>query len=271
MRYRLLVLDVDGTLLDSEHRLRPRVADAVRAAQSAGMGVTLATGKLLPSVRPILAAMGIRGPQITLNGAATVESETGKAVRFRPLNEDDRRAIIATVRAADPSVLISHFSLDAIYLDQHHPNAGIFAEYGEGPPVFIPDLLAGTLPPAAKILLSAAPARLVALRAVVTPRLAGRVSITATTTDFLEFFAAAAGKGRALVDLRARLGLAREAIIAIGDGENDLPLLREAGLAVAMANGAAPTHAVAHHITASNDDEGVAIFLEALLRGEIPA
>ena len=68
-KYQWLVLDVDGTLLDSQHVLRPRVAGAVVAAASAGLWVTLATGKLLRSIRPLLEQMKITGPQIVLNGA----------------------------------------------------------------------------------------------------------------------------------------------------------------------------------------------------------
>lgn len=265
--YSLLALDVDGTLLDSDHILRPRVARAVRAAQSAGLVVALATGKLLPSVRPLLAEMRLRGPQIVLNGAATQESVSGEPLRFCPLREDDRRAVLSAVREAAPDVLVSHFALDGIYMDRRHPYVRIFEEYGEGPPVYVPDLLADDLPPAAKILLAGAPARLAELRAAVTPLLAPRVSITTTTPDFLEFFDPAAGKGHALRALRERLDLPREAVIAMGDGENDLPLLAEAGLAIAMGNGAATVRQAAHRIAPSNDEEGVAVVIEELLAG----
>lgn len=265
MNYKLLALDVDGTLLDSAHTLRPRVAAAVRSAQTAGMVVTLATGKLLASVHPLLAEMALRGPQIVLNGAATQDSVTGEPERFCPLLAEDRRAVLAAVRESAPDVLISHFALDGIYMDRRHPWVRIFEEYGEGPPVYVPDLLAGDLPPAAKILISGPPERLAELRAAVTPLLAPRVSITTTTPDFLEFFDPAAGKGQALVALRERLGLPREAVVAIGDGENDLPLLAEAGLAVAMANGAATTRQAASIVAPSNDEDGVAVFIEGLL------
>ncbi len=262
--YRLIALDVDGTLLDPAHRLRPRVADAVRAAGAAGMMVSLATGKLLESVRPILATLGIAGPQIVLNGAATVDSHSGQALRFCPLRETDRRAVIEAVRAADPRVLVSHFALDTIYMDRDHQMVGVFAEYGEGPPLFVPDLLASTLPPAAKVLLSGTPEQLARVRAAVTPALGRRVSITTTTPDFLEFFDPSAGKGQALAALREALDVPREAVVAIGDGENDVPLLREAGLAVAMANGAEATRRAADLIAPSNDEDGVAVVLEAL-------
>ncbi|HLJ81631.1 MAG TPA: Cof-type HAD-IIB family hydrolase [Ktedonobacterales bacterium] len=265
MTYRLLVLDVDGTLLDSSHHLRDRVAQAVRAAPSAGLMVALATGKLFASVRPLLERLAIHGPQIVLNGAATQDSETQRPLRFCPLREEHRRAVIAAVREADPTVLISHFALDGIYMDEKHPDIGIFATYGEGPPRFVPDLLADRLPPAAKILLAGKPDRLAALRARITPLLAPYVSITTTTPDFLEFFDPAAGKGQALAALRELLGIPRVAVIAIGDGENDLPLLAEAGLAIAMANGAAATRQAADRIAPSNDEDGVAVVLEELL------
>jgi len=75
----------------------------------------------------------------------------------------------------------------------------------------------------------------------------------------------AAGKGRAVGALRERLGLRRGGVVAFGDGENDLPLLREAGLAVAMGNGAAVTQAAADRIAPSNAEDGVAVVLEELL------
>lgn len=265
MAYRLLVLDVDGTLLDSAHILRPRVANAVRSTQVAGLTVALATGKLLSSVQPLLDTMGVRGPQIVLNGAAICDTATGVIVRYCPLNEEDRRAIIETVRTADADVLISHFALDTILVERPHPMLGIFAEYGEGPVEIVDDLLAPGLPPAAKILVTGAREQLAVLRNIVTPHLEQRVLITTTTPDFLEFFDFAAGKGQALSVLCAALNVPREAVIAMGDGENDIPLLREAGLAVAMANGAETTRAIANRIAPSNDEDGVAVILESLL------
>ncbi len=268
-RFRLLVLDVDGTLLDSRHRLPPRVAGAVRAAREAGITVALATGKLLWSVRPLLDEMKLTGPQITLNGAATQQSTTGEPLRFCPLKASDLAAIIAEVRARDPEVLISRFGLDGIYLDRHHPYEGIFREYGEREPEFVPDLLSPDLPPTAKILLTGTHARLAALRAHVTPVLEDRVNITTTTPDFLEFFDPQAGKGQALSALRETLGVAKAEAIAMGDGENDLPLFSEVGLPIAMWNASPTVRAAAKLIAPSHDEEGVAAIIRQLLAGEL--
>ncbi len=264
-RYRLLALDVDGTLLDSHHTLRDRVADAVSAATVGGLQVALATGKLLGSVRPLLERMNLSGSHIVLNGAAICESTTGFPLRFRPLEITDRTAIIQLVRALDPSVLISSFGLDAIYMDARHPRADIFAEYGEGPLVFVPDLLDPGLPDIAKVVLHGDAGQLEALRHLMVNQLPGTTKMTLTTADFLEFFDGQAGKGQALAALRSHLHIAKEAVIAIGDGDNDVSLFAESGLAIAMANGTEAARAAASRIAPTNDKDGVAIVLEELL------
>lgn len=271
MTYQLLVLDVDGTVLDSHHELRPRVAAAIRGAQAVGLPVALATGKMFRSVVPLVTELELRGPQITLNGAAVLDAASRTALRFQPLREDDRRDIIRAVRRLNQTVLVSHFALDGIYVDEENPFLSVLVAYGEPASNRVPTLLADDLPPAGKILLSGEPELLAELRIALTPELGERVTITTTTPDFLEFFDPLAGKGLALAALRVELGIPREGIIAIGDGENDIPLFREAGLAVAMGNAGAAVKAAAQQVIPSNDEEGLATFLEELLGLEITA
>ena len=273
MRYRLLALDVDGTLLDSAHHLRPRVARAVSAASAAGLRIVLATGKQFRSIHPLLDELGLSGPQICLNGAAITAGEREQPLAFAPLGDEERRAVVSAVREAAPDVLISQFALDAIYVDEsqrQHPLLGVFEEYGEQAPTLVPDLLHAPLPPPAKILVAGMPTRLPELRTAVTPALHEQVYITTTMPEFLEFFAFDANKGTALRILRERLGIPREAVVAVGDGENDVPLLREAGLAVAMGNARPAALAVADRVLPTNDEDGVAVLLEALLAGFAP-
>ena len=269
-RYRLVVADVDGTLLDSRHHLPERVAATVRATQQHGIEVALATGKMLVAVQPLVEAMALRGPQVTLNGAALVLAESGEPLVYTPLRPEDRRVVVETVRAAAPEVLITHFTLDRIYLDEpDHPLLPVLMSYGEKETVSVPSLLADDLSPAAKILLVGTRAQLGHLRDVVTPILAPRVIITTTAPDFLEFFDPGAGKGHGLDALLGVLHLPHEAVIAIGDGENDIPLFERAGLAVAMGNASAAVQQAADIVIDGNDEAGVAIFLEELLRARL--
>jgi len=268
VRYRLLALDVDGTLLDSQHQLPSRVAHAVVAAREAGLTVTLATGKLLASIQPLMGILGLSGPQICLNGSAIMKDLITPPLWYAPLPDSDRRDVIAAVRRFAPETLISQFALDAIYVDRKHPATSIFEEFGEQAPEMTGDLLAVAEPPAAKILVVGSLEQVARLHKQVAPLLGERLYITTTMPIFLEFFQFVANKGHALKSLRESLGIAREEVIALGDGANDAPLLREAGLAIAMANGAPETRAAAQVIAPSNDEDGVAVILERLLRGE---
>jgi Cof subfamily protein (haloacid dehalogenase superfamily) len=269
-RYRLVVADVDGTLLDSHHQLPERIITAVQATQQHGIAVTLATGKMLTAVSPLIDAMDLHGPQITLNGAALVEPESGEPLVYNPLRPADRRFVIETVRKAAPDVLITHFALDRIYLDHpDHPLLPVLLSYGEHEPIQAPSLLADSLPPAAKILVVGTREQLSSLREVVTPILAPRVAITTTAPDFLEFFDPAAGKGNGLAALLDVMKLPHEAVIAIGDGENDLPLFALAGLSVAMGNANAAVRHAADLVIGSNDEAGVAAFLDDLIQARM--
>lgn len=266
-RYRLVVADVDGTLLDGRHQLPERVAAAVRATQRQGIAVALATGKMLVAVSPLIAAMGLRGPQITLNGAALVLAETGKPLVYHPLRTEDRQFVIETVRWVAPEILITHFMLDHILLDQSdHPLLPILFSYGEKAATQVSSLLAEDLPPAAKILLVGTHDQLRHLRSAVTPLLESRVTITTTAPDFLEFFDPRAGKGHGLDALLDALALPHDAVIAIGDGENDMPLFTRAGLSVAMGNASVAVRQAADLVIGANDDAGVAAFLEELMQ-----
>lgn len=269
-RYRLVVVDVDGTLLDSQHQLPPRVAAAIRTTRQHGLAVALATGKMLRSVRPLIEAMDLRGPQITLNGAALVLAETGEPLVYHPLREEDRRGAIELTRASAPDVLITHFMLDTIMVDQpDHPLLPVLLSYGEKQITPVPSLLADDLPPAAKILLVGTREQLGDLRRVVTPVLEPRLIVTTTAPDFLEYFDPAAGKGNGLAALLDVLRLPHDAVIAIGDGENDLPLFARAGLSVAMGNASAAVQQAADLVIGSNDAAGVADFLDALLHARM--
>jgi len=175
VRYRLLALDVDGTLLDSHHQLPPRVARAVVAAREAGLTVTLATGKLLASIQPLMETLGLSGPQICLNGAAIMKDLNTPPLWYAPLTDSDRRDVITAVRRLAPETLISQFALNAIYADREHPALPVFEEFGEQAPEMTGDLLTVVEPPAAKILVVGSPEQIPLLHERVAPLLGARL------------------------------------------------------------------------------------------------
>lgn len=266
--YRLIALDVDGTLLTSAHTLSPRVRQAVRAARAQGLHVALATGKLLRSVADLVAELNLAGPQITCNGTVIAQAEGGPPLAAWHLEGAALSQALSAIRAADPALGIAWYTADTIYTDAlPGPLDRVLAAYHEPELVRVASLEEDA-PPPVKLLVTGSPQRLAALRAAVTPRLAALVQVMTTTPDFLEFFSLRASKGTALRTVLEQLEMRPEEAVALGDGENDITLLDAAGMGVAMGNAVPALRAHAQRYTASNDEDGVALVIEAILHDQ---
>ncbi len=263
--YRLVALDVDGTLLDPSHTLLPRTRAAVQSAQRQGTTICLATGKLLASTQPLLAEMGIGGLHITCNGAALMNAATGKPVSAWPLDDHLIALALAAIRELAPEMPIAWYSADAIYTDAERGLLDdTLAAYHEPAVRHVARLEPSTLPPPLKFLMTGDHARLLVLRDALLERIGDAGSVVRTPRDFVEVMAPGVSKGVALLRLAKRLGITREEIVAIGDGENDIPLLQAAGLVIAMGTAMPSLRAHAQRQTLSNAEDGVAHALERL-------
>lgn len=260
-RFRLVALDIDGTILASDHSLRPRVTATIRAVQARGVRVCLATGKLFVSIAMLHQTFDLHGPQITCNGAAIVDADTSALDAAWPMTAPEVHASLAVLAQVAPEVPIAWYTTEAIFTTAPAgPLDDVLAAYHEPRPVHVPDFAA--LPPPTKLLMTDAPERLDRLRAQIEPQLAGRVHVVRTSVDFLECMRPGVNKGTALETIMEREGIDRMETLAIGDSENDLPLLQAAGFSIAMQNATPAVLAQAHTITPSNDDDGVAQALE---------
>ncbi len=263
--YRLIALDVDGTLLDSQHRLAPEVRNAVLQAQEEhGAIVCLATGKLLAAVHDLTTALHLTGPQITCNGAALMDVATDEAMRFWPIDSTTRDVTLAAIREIAPDQAIAWYTTNAIYTDAAPgPLDNILAAYHE-PALHHVTRLDDQLPPALKLLMTGDPVHLALLRDQLVARLGALATVMRTTAEFVEIISPNISKGTALSALARRLSIAQPEIVAIGDGENDLPLFEAAGVGIAMANAMPELKRRAHAMTTSADERGVAHALTAL-------
>ena len=270
--YRLVALDVDGTLLDSQHQLRPATVAAVQRVLAQGVHVCVATGKLFVSAQAHIRELGLVGPQITCNGAAIINSPDGALLAHEPLTPAALALALDALASHAPNIAVAWYTTDTIYT-----NAApgwldtVLARYHE-PPLRHVAQLDSTLPAPVKLLVAGEDAALDALRAAVAPQLAGKVQTIRTTVDFLEFLNLDVDKGSALRRVMALLGIPAAEVVAIGDGENDISMLESAGLGVAMGNAIPALVAKADWLTTTHDEGGVAhaldiIFSELSRRG----
>jgi len=272
MHYRLLALDVDGTLLDPAGELRPTVRDAVIAVQQRGLRVVLCTGRRFRTTRPLAQALRLDGPLVVHNGALVKDPASGQTLQ---------QSYIAAEMYHPALALLRRLSTPMMYVDAFHENVDILTESMERAHPFQREYLADQLahchivddiasPLAHGVLMLSIMAdgtNLQALRPVLEQTMGtrGRVHLLVNKNYqgyILEILQAGVSKWQALQQLAAQQGITPEEIIAVGDDYNDLDMIRYAGLGIAMGNAVDTVKAAADAITGSNAEDGLVQAIE---------
>jgi Cof subfamily protein (haloacid dehalogenase superfamily) len=257
----LVAVDLDGTVLGPGTALAPAGAAALRRAAERGVVVVLATGRMLSSARGVQSRLGLGGPLVAYNGGLVALPDGGGWSDPVPLPA--ARAVAAACR--DRGYFLQAYFADRLCVPSADPRAEAYARLA-GVSYAVDPQAVWELPEAPTKLLVIEPAeRMPEVRGALGPVAAGRCELAHSYPHYLEISAAGVDKGAALCRLAALLGLPRERVLAIGDGENDVPMLRCAGLGVAVANAAPAAAASAAFVTAAPYGDGVAEALAALL------
>ncbi|MEI7773077.1 MAG: Cof-type HAD-IIB family hydrolase [Chloroflexales bacterium] len=256
MPFRLIAIDLDGTLLSPQNRISPANAAAVAACVAGGARVLIATGRSFTSARPYVAELSLAGPQITHNGAIFAELASERITTRQGL----ARELLADVTAALDLRRIAYmvFGPDTIYAPLDMPHIAVLESYGEPPAVELSREELLDLPEVIKVLTFLGPSPLDAELAAL---MGDRFEAIRTGPNFFEFMPPGINKGSALTELMARYEVPREEVLVIGDGENDLSMFGVAGLSVAMGNAPDVVKARAAALTATCAADGVALAL----------
>lgn len=260
----LVALDIDGTLLGHDGRLSPDVLDGVRALRETGTHVVLATGRSLVGLRPVAAALGVdRGWAVASNGAVSVRldpdlpggDEVSDVVTFDP------EPALRLLRDLLPDGLFAVERLgEGFWVSGHFPPG----ELPEG--VRVVDFEALCQAPATRVTLRAPRLEAADLREVVDRSHLTGVTYAIGWTAWLDLTPPGISKASALETLRTRLGVAPGSSLAVGDGQNDVDMLRWAGVGVAMGGSHEATVEVADAVTLAVDEDGIVPVLRSLLR-----
>ena len=269
---RMVAMDIDGTVTDSNHAVRPAVRAAIVAALDRGLEVLLATGRVLRTTRPVVDAIDPRLGAILNNGAAAFERLDAPALWYSLVPAEVAREVVDC---------LTELGLPAYVFDAEDKVIAV-PDIEALPPVFrgrFGDMLRGvgdvrswiaddplmvtTLAGDSR----AAEALVKEQTRVLGERFAGRATVSPLWHPLygswiLDFIAPDVSKWWALCRYAALRGIEPSAILAIGDGLNDVPMVSAAGLGVAMGQSCPELLAVADVVVADNDHDGVAEAIE---------
>ena len=250
--FRLAAIDLDGTLIRSDGTISDRTKRAIRATK---LDIVIVTARGPATIHELAAELGARGRAICSNGALVVDLETRAIVRERRLETEVALRLVHELRERLPGIrfAVEHEGF------AHEPG---FSAWGWTPPpeTRVADVVELLADPATKLILRHADHDTVAIQDLARELVGEELTVVASGSEAVEVTAAGVNKATAV----AELGYAPVEVVAFGDYPNDIPLLTWAGLGVAMGNAHPDVVAVADEVTATNDEDGVAVVLERL-------
>ncbi|GIP33237.1 HAD family hydrolase [Paenibacillus sp. J2TS4] len=251
---RLIVSDLDGTLLSPDHQITDSVWRAVRAFTEAGGWFTIATGRTGVSVRQTVERLNIDLPMILCNGSILAdkgkiweqaELSTGGLIPY--LQEADRQGLSAVVFQESGLSAISR-TQDIARFEQRENVDCRLADLTEEQ---------WAVGHAHKVLIIGDMNKALTLWEAYSPDLPNAYSTVQSEVDFFEILPANQSKGRALIQLTNLLGIELSEVMAIGNQMNDLDMLEQAGIGVAVANSHPELAAKADYVCSGSFGEGV--------------
>lgn len=257
MPFDLIALDLDGTLLNSREEISARNRRAIRASLDAGIRIVLVTGRGVDTPIRISKELGLNLPIICAHGALTKDFSANKTLGHVPVPLQYAKPMVEYAEKNDLSI--------ALYSEE-------FFYRLEGSKLYMEDMVgpAWRQVKTFEDVMRTAPTFI---------RFLGQESVQAMQREFgdlplhfkiehwLDFVECAvtnrdATKQRALARLCADFQIPSERVLAIGDSRNDVPMLRWAGVGIAMGNALAEVRQSVRYVTATNNEDGVALALE---------
>ena len=266
-KYRLLALDLDGTLTNREKQISEKNKLYIRRAQEMGVDIILASGRPVIGIENVARALDLYqtgGYILAYNGGQIIDCKSGKSLveRFIPMEYYH-----------DICDVIHHFHVFPLTYN----DVGVICEEDEDqyvrkegynnsvPIIKVPSLEAEVTRPVVKFMVVGEPTELAKAKAWMAQRFKGELNLFFSEPYFMEVTPPGIEKASALAELTKILNIPREMLMACGDGLNDIPMLEYAGLSVAMANAYEETKKVADYIAPSNEDDGVAEAIERFI------
>jgi Cof subfamily protein (haloacid dehalogenase superfamily) len=266
--YKLLALDVDGTLLGEDLVIIDEVRHAIAAAQQAGVIVTLATGRMFRSVVRIARELGLQGPVICYQGAMVRNIETGEMIYHKPIELEYARRFLDY--AAARGYHVNAYVDDHLRVAKLNEEARYYSELSSVPAEEIGDLRDFIVSPdrcPTKLVIITEEDNTLRVVADLQEIFGENLYITRSHPRFAEAVNPECSKGAALAALATSLNIQPHEVIAVGDNNNDLPMLEWAGMGIAVGTANPIVRERARYVTKGGIGHGVLEAVEKFILG----
>lgn len=274
MKYKLLVLDVDGTLLNDEREISKRTLAALLKVQQMGVRIVLASGRPTYELMPLAKTLELGnygGFVLSYNGCQIIKAQNGEILFERRINPEMLPYLEKKARKNGFAIFTYH---DDTLITDSPDNEYIKNEALLNNLKIIREDEFSTaidFAPCKCMLVSDKEKALIGLEQHWEKRLAGTLDTFRSEPYFLEVVPCGVNKANTLGALLEHLGVTREEVIAVGDGVCDVTMLQLAGMGVAMGHSQDSVKVCADYVTASNEEDGVALAVEKLILAEVRA
>ena len=262
MAYKLLAVDIDGTLLDSNGNLTAETIKAINLGIEKGMIFTISTGRPIQGVQALIEKLGITQdlPFITYNGAMVIMWKSKDILFECSIKHEDALTIIELGKKLGTTVMV--WTDHKLYASELSEKAYKYSSISGVTPILLKDdkkEIEKTIEKGVtKILWYDEVATINRYLNEIGKYLSENVNFHTSQPYFLEFVDKSASKAKAMEKLGEHFGIKQSEMIAVGDGLNDLSMIEYAGLGVAMENANDAVKKRADYVTLSNDENGVA-------------
>jgi Cof subfamily protein (haloacid dehalogenase superfamily) len=262
--YKIIALDMDGTLLNSDHQISPRTKDVIAKARANGVNVVLSSGRPIAGIRSHLETLDILGDNDYVshfNGAVVERVGNGEVINYRIINGAAAKKVarIAQQIGVNVHAFSQKFGLITPKVSQYtEVEANIngidihvmdFEQLEDDHLIY-------------KVMMIDEPALLSDAISQLPKALYDEFMILQSAPYFLEFLNPESNKGAGIKMIAEHLKIPAEQVMCVGDAENDHHMIKFAGLGVAMGNATEATKKIADYITLTNDEDGVAYAIE---------
>ncbi len=274
MKYKLLVLDVDGTLLNDEREISKRTLAALLKVQQMGVRIVLASGRPTYGLMPLAKTLELGnygGFVLSYNGCQIIKAQNGEILFERRINPEMLPYLEKKARKNGFAIFTYHN--DTLITDspdnEYIKNEALLNNLK----IIKEDEFSTAIDfaPCKCMLVSDKEKALIGLEQHWEKRLAGTLDAFRSEPYFLEVVPCGVNKANTLGALLEHLGVTREEVIAVGDGVCDVTMLQLAGMGVAMGHSQDSVKVCADYVTASNEEDGVALAVEKLILAEVRA